>query len=96
MIQFAHPWFLLLAVIIPALIWWYRLYGKNQEGTLRLSSIDFLQGRIGNAQANVNIPGRRIGLDIPLLSMGGGLLSGQGSWSPYGNNYLGFQYRKDW
>ena len=45
MIQFAHPWFLLLAVIIPALIWWYRLYGKNQEGTLRLSSIDLLQGR---------------------------------------------------
>ena len=45
MIQFAHPWFLLLAVIIPVLIWWYRLYGKNQEGTLRLSSIDLLQGR---------------------------------------------------
>ena len=45
MIQFAHPWFLLLAVIIPALIWWYRLYGKNQEGTLGLSSIDLLQGR---------------------------------------------------
>ena len=45
MIQFAQPWFLLLAVIIPALIWWYRLYGKNQEGTLRLSSIDLLQGR---------------------------------------------------
>jgi Ca-activated chloride channel family protein len=35
----------LLAVIIPVLIWWYRLYGKNQEGTLRFSSIDLLQGR---------------------------------------------------
>ncbi|HJL79270.1 MAG TPA: VWA domain-containing protein [Candidatus Marinimicrobia bacterium] len=45
MIQFAHPWSLLLAVIIPVLIWWYRLYGKNQEGTLRFSSIDLLQGR---------------------------------------------------
>ena len=45
MIQFAHPWFLLLTGIIPALVWWYHWYGKNQEGTLRLSSIDLLQGR---------------------------------------------------
>jgi len=58
--------------------------------------INFLQGRMGNVQANVNIPGRRINLNVPLLNAGGGLISGQGSYSPYGNNYLGFQYRKSW
>ena len=58
--------------------------------------INLLQGRIGNVQANVNVPGRRISLDVPLMNMGGGLLSGQGSYSPYGNNYLGFKYTGNW
>ena len=58
--------------------------------------IDLLQGRIGNSQASYNANARRVNVNVPLLDMGGGLLSGQGSYSPYGNNYLGFQYRKDW
>ena len=58
--------------------------------------IDLLQGRIGNSQASYNANARRVNVNVPLLNMGGGLLSGQGSYSPYGNNYLGFQYRKDW
>ena len=58
--------------------------------------INLMQGKIGNAQANINIPGRRINLNVPLLNAGGGMISGQGSWSPYGNNYLGFQFKKDW
>ena len=58
--------------------------------------INLMQGKIGNAQANINIPGRRINLNVPLLNAGGGMISGQGSWSPYGNNYLGFQFKKSW
>jgi len=58
--------------------------------------INLMQGKIGNAQANINVPGRRINLNVPLLNAGGGMISGQGSWSPYGGNYLGFTYRKDW
>ena len=55
-----------------------------------------MQGRIGNARINANIPGRRINLNVPLLNAGGGLISGQGSYSPYGGNFLGFQYKKSW
>ena len=58
--------------------------------------INFMQGRIGNARINANIPGRRINLNVPLLNAGGGLISGQGSYSPYGGNFLGFQYKKSW
>jgi len=58
--------------------------------------INLMQGKIGNAQANINVPGRRINLNVPLLNAGGGMISGQGSWSPYGNNYLGFQFKKSW
>jgi len=58
--------------------------------------INLMQGKIGNSQANINIPGRRLNLNVPLLSAGGGIISGQGSWSPYGGNYLGFTYTKDW
>ena len=58
--------------------------------------IDLVQGRIGNSQASFDANARRVNVNMPLLNAGGGLISGQGSWSPYGNNYLGFQYRKDW
>ena len=58
--------------------------------------INLMQGKIGNAQAKINVPGRRINLNVPLLNAGGGMISGQGSWSPYGNNYLGFQFKKSW
>ena len=67
----------------------------NTGSTLN-SIINFIQGRIGNSTANINVPGRRINLNVPLLNAGGGMISGQGSWSPYGGNYLGFTYRKDW
>ncbi len=38
MIQFAHPWYLGLIVLIPLLAWWYKQFGNAQEGTLRISS----------------------------------------------------------
>ena len=58
--------------------------------------IELMRGRIGNSQIGYQGGAKRVNVNMPLLNMGGGLLSGQGSWSPYGNNYLGFQYRKDW
>ena len=58
--------------------------------------IELMSGRIGNSQIGYQGGAKRVNVNMPLLNMGGGLLSGQGSWSPYGNNYLGFQYRKDW
>tara|TARA_R110002020_G_scaffold12024_1_gene44649 strand:- start:103 stop:543 length:441 start_codon:yes stop_codon:yes gene_type:complete len=67
----------------------------NTGSTLN-SIINFIQGRIGNSTATINVPGRRINLNVPLLNAGGGMISGQGSWSPYGNNFLGFQYKKSW
>ena len=45
MIQFAHPWYFLLILVISTLLWWYLKIGKNQEGTLRISSIPLLQER---------------------------------------------------
>ena len=85
-----------------------QLYGTGSSGfvpsaptptvinpTLK-AMIDLLQGRIGNSRINANNPGRRINLNVPLLSAGGGMISGQGSYSPYGGNYLGFQYKKSW
>jgi len=58
--------------------------------------IDFFQGQIKSKNISVSVPNRRLSLDVPLLNLGGGLISGQGSYSPYGNNYLGFKYNKSW
>ena len=41
--QFHHPFYLILLVLIPALIIWHLKYGKNNEGTLRFSSNFFSQ-----------------------------------------------------
>ena len=57
--------------------------------------INLLQGTIGNVQGtNVNIPGRRLNLDVPIGNVGGGMLSGQGSYSPYGANFFGLTYNR--
>jgi len=58
--------------------------------------INFLQGKIGGTKVNYQGGARRLNVNVPLLNMGGGLLSGQGSYSPYGNNYLGFKYTGNW
>ena len=58
--------------------------------------IELMRGRLGDAQFNYQGGAKRLNVNIPLLNAGGGLISGQGSWSPYGGNYLGFQYKKDW
>ncbi len=44
--EFQHPLYLLLLIIIPFLIIWYNIYGKKNEGTLRISSINFISNEI--------------------------------------------------
>ncbi len=36
--DFQHPWFLLLLIILPLFLIYYQKYGKNQEGTILFSS----------------------------------------------------------
>lgn len=43
MIQFVHPWFLAFLALIPFLEWWYSYYGKKREGTIRISSAEFIK-----------------------------------------------------
>ena len=38
-LSFAHPWFLLLLLVIPAFIVWYVLRGRKQKPEMRVSSI---------------------------------------------------------
>jgi len=74
------------------------LEGLNKELNTTVSNptlnaiINLAQGRIGNSQVNVNIPGRRLNLNVPFGNVGGGLISGQGSYSPYGANSIGLTY----
>ena len=49
--DFQHPWYLILLLILPLAMGWYRAYGRNKEGTLRISSSAFISEefkRIGN------------------------------------------------
>ena len=39
--ELMHPFYLLLFIVILVLFFWYRLIGKNLEGTLRISSSSF-------------------------------------------------------
>ncbi len=38
MIRFANPLYLLLLFVLPLLIWWFRRYGRKNEGTFRIPS----------------------------------------------------------
>lgn len=38
MIEFSHPWVLILLLLLPALFFWYLRFGRNQEGTVQFSS----------------------------------------------------------
>ena len=44
--DFQHPWYLILFLILPILIGWYRTSGRNKEGTLRISSATFMSEEI--------------------------------------------------
>ena len=42
MIEFQHPFYLTLLIMIPLLIFWHRKKGKYQEATLRFSSVELI------------------------------------------------------
>ena len=56
--KFADPLYLILLLIVPGLIIWYRIRGRNREGTLIISSERFLSSSVkrkGNAKHNLAI-----------------------------------------
>jgi Ca-activated chloride channel homolog len=40
--DFQHPWYLILLLILPLVMVWYRTSGQKKEGTLRISSTSFI------------------------------------------------------
>ena len=68
----------------------------TRSDDLLRSLIDFFRGQIKNDNITFNQPAKRMNIDVPLINKWGGLISGQGSYSPYGNNYLGFKYTRNW
>ena len=56
--KFADPLYLILLLIVPGLIIWYRIRGRNREGTLIISSERFLSSSVkrkGTAKYNLAI-----------------------------------------
>ena len=56
--KFADPLYLILLLIVPGLIIWYRIRGRNREGTLIISSEQFLTSSVkrkGAAKYNLAI-----------------------------------------
>ncbi len=56
--KFADPLYLILLLIVPGLVIWYRIRGRNREGTLIISSERFLSSSVkrkGNAKHNLAI-----------------------------------------
>ncbi|MEO0338489.1 MAG: VWA domain-containing protein [Bacteroidota bacterium] len=43
-ISFLHPWFFLLLLLIPLVLWWYRKQYGNRYATLRMSSLKSVEG----------------------------------------------------
>ncbi|MEE9167653.1 MAG: VWA domain-containing protein [Candidatus Neomarinimicrobiota bacterium] len=43
MLEFSHPWVLVVLGFVPFLIWWYSRWGKHREGTVQFSSLDLVK-----------------------------------------------------
>ena len=52
--EFQHPMYLLLIIIIPVLIGWYSSVGKKKEGTIRISSTSYISNEIQKAGVRKN------------------------------------------
>ena len=64
---FASPLYLILLLIVPSLIIWYRIRGRSKEGTLIISSERFLTPNVkrkGTAKYNL-----AIGLYLVVITM---------------------------
>ena len=46
--DFQHPWFLLLLIILPFYLIYYEKYGKNREGTVLFSSEKYFSDKVKN------------------------------------------------
>ena len=44
--DFQHPWFLLLLIILPVSLFYYQKYGKNREGTILFSSESYFSDKV--------------------------------------------------
>ena len=40
--EFGQPYYLLLILILPLLVFWYFKKGQNQEATIRFSNLDLI------------------------------------------------------
>ena len=47
MFEFANPWVLVLAVLIPLAVWWKKQWGNRREGTIQLSSVQAVKNVAG-------------------------------------------------
>ena len=47
MFEFANPWVLVLAVLIPLAVWWQKQWGNRREGTIQLSSVQAVKNVAG-------------------------------------------------
>ena len=47
MFEFANPWVLVLAVLIPLAVWWQKQWGNRREGTIQLSSVQAVKNVVG-------------------------------------------------
>ena len=47
MFEFANPWVLVLAVLIPLAVWWQKQWGNRREGTIQLSSVKTVKNVAG-------------------------------------------------
>ena len=46
--DFQHPWFLLLLIILPVFLFYYQKYGKSREGTIIFSSEKYFSDKVKN------------------------------------------------
>ena len=46
--DFQHPWFLLLLIILPVSLFYYQKYGKSREGTILFSSEKYFSDKVKN------------------------------------------------
>ena len=47
MFEFANPWILVLAILIPLAVWWQKQWGNRREGTIQFSSVQAVKNVAG-------------------------------------------------
>ena len=72
------------------------VFSPERSDHVLKSLIDFFQGQIKNERIAIYPNAKRVNVDIPLINKWGGLISAQGSYSPWGNNSFGFKYNRNW